>query len=133
MPKTVAIVGGSSGLGLHIVEAIHNARLGGAWRVIVFSRASKQLPGLPSVPVIAVSYGPEGFDGLVNALRSNDVHTVICSIGALNEGLVKSQLAVLDAAMKSGTVRRFVPSEWAGLRSKFHPYRGQSQFSFFRS
>jgi len=119
MKKTVAIVGGSSGLGLHIVEAIHNGNR--SWRVIVFSRSSKSLPGLPSVPVIPVSYDPQDSAVLVDALRSNNVHTVICSIGALGEGLAKSQLAVLDAAMRSGTVKRFVPSEWAGVRKHNDP------------
>jgi NAD(P)-dependent dehydrogenase (short-subunit alcohol dehydrogenase family) len=118
MRKTVAIVGGSAGLGLHIVEAIHNGARND-WRVIVFSRTSKQLPGLPSVPVVPVSYDTAGSAGLVDALRTNNVHTVICTIGALNEALATSQLAVLDAALKSGIVNRFVPSEWAGLRSEF--------------
>jgi NAD(P)-dependent dehydrogenase (short-subunit alcohol dehydrogenase family) len=115
--KTVAVVGGTSGLGLHIVEAIYKCN--NDWRLVVLSRSSKPILGLPSVPVIAVSYDPEGSERLVNVLKSNRVHTVICTIGALNIDLEKSQLAVLNAAVNSGVVRRFVPSEWAGIRSEY--------------
>lgn len=118
MKKTVAVVGGSSGVGLHIAEAIHHSNKN--WRIVIFSRTSKSAPSLPTVPVIPVSYEPEAAESLVTALRSNNVHTVLCTIGAVNDGLLKSQLAVLNASLKSGVVKRFVPSEWTGLRGNLN-------------
>lgn len=136
--RTLAIVGASSGLGLHIAETLTNtSSFNSKWRLIVLSRTAKPITSIPKIPVIGVSYEPENAQHLVQTLRSNDVHTIICTIGALDESLVQCQKAVLDAAVKSRNVKRFIPSEFVGERCKSvtflrdSPPSGDSSFYFY--
>jgi uncharacterized protein YbjT (DUF2867 family) len=102
----VAVAGGSSGIGLYIVEAIVQ---NGEHEVVVLSRKAS-VPHLAAlgVTVHAVSYDDPA--SLAMALRG--VHTVISTINGLDAGsMVGPQLALLDAAVTAGA-RRFAPSEF---------------------
>ena len=109
----VAIAGGTGGLGLHVVEGIVET---GKHEVVVLSRNTTH-PVLEKlgVPVIAVSY--DNPVALTKALEG--VHTVISTIAGLISA--KTQLALLDAAVKAG-VKRFAPSEfWARITGPDFP------------
>jgi short-subunit dehydrogenase involved in D-alanine esterification of teichoic acids len=115
--KTVAIVGGTSSLGLHIAEAIKAKSPN--WRLIILSRSQKTLQSPENVSIVQVSYEAEHVEELATTLRKQNVHTIICCIGAYDESLFNCQKSLVDAARKSGTVKRFVPSEWEGQRGMF--------------
>lgn len=102
----VAVSGGTSGAGLHIVQAILAT---GKHEVIVLSRqpSSPQVSAL-GAQLVTVSY--DSPSSLIDALAG--VHTVIVTINGFDEAsTVKPQLALLDAAIKAG-VKRFAPSEF---------------------
>lgn len=102
----VAIAGGTGHTGLHIAEAIVAA---GKHELIVLSRQTSH-PVLDKlgVPIVTVDYAdPSSLD---RALSS--VHTVISTISGMTaDQLATPQLALLDAAVRSGVVR-FAPSEF---------------------
>jgi hypothetical protein len=52
-------------------------------------------------------------DNIAGVLRSNNVEVVLSTIGILFEDTHISQMNLIDGAERSGTVKRFAPSEFA--------------------
>lgn len=50
---------------------------------------------------------------VAQVLRGNNIDTVISTIGILFEDTHQAQMHLIDAAVQSGTVKRFAPSEFA--------------------
>ena len=107
--KTIVVVGGTGGVGRHIVGGIAATK---KYIVKVFTRqgssSSSELT-TEGVEVIAVDYSDHA--SLVKELQG--VHTVIC-ITSLDESAVQSQLNLLAACLEA-KVKRFAPFEWAGV------------------
>ncbi len=102
----VALAGGTSGMGLNILNAILATK---KHQVVLLSRSPKPELSAKGIDVWSVDY--DSHDFLVETLRG--VHTVISAIGSWDDSLRTSQLALLEAAEKAG-VKRFAPSEYAG-------------------
>ena len=99
----VAIAGGASNIGRHIVEEILATK---KHTVVVLSRSASH-SGLEALgaQIAAVDYANHA--SLTAALAG--VYTVISALSILDP---TPQLVLLDAAVKAG-VTRFAPSEWA--------------------
>ena len=102
---TVAIAGGTTGIGSNVVREILATN---KHRVVVLSRSERPALEEKGVLVRVVDYGSA--QGLETALQG--VHTVISCIWSFGPDFETSQLALLKAAKHAG-VKRFVPSDWA--------------------
>jgi uncharacterized protein YbjT (DUF2867 family) len=103
----IAVAGGTGGIGAPLVDEILEA----GYPVAVLTRSPNQKLAEKGVQVRVVDY--DKMETLLDGLK--DVHTVISCLSALSqESFVKPQLALLDAAVRSGSVKRFAPSEWFG-------------------
>lgn len=106
---TVAIAGGTGGIGRHIVEGILENK---THDLVVLSRQSS-CPDLEKLGVRVVTVSYDDPSSLARALVG--IHTVISTIaGTSYADVVTPQLALLEAARKAG-VKRFAPSEFAGV------------------
>ena len=52
-------------------------------------------------------------ESIADVLRSNGTEVVISTIGILFEDTHRAQMNLIEGAEKSGTVKRFAPSEFA--------------------
>ena len=52
-------------------------------------------------------------ESIADVLRSNGTEVVISTIGVLFEDTHQAQMNLIEGAEKSGTVKRFAPSEFA--------------------
>ncbi|KAI8723005.1 NmrA domain-containing protein [Fusarium sp. LHS14.1] len=104
----VTVAGGSNGLGRVIVRTIAAT---GKHEVSVLSRQHKETDPRDSILVLAADYSnPES---IADVLRSNGTEVVISTIGILFEDTRRAQMNLIEGAEKSGTVKRFAPSEFA--------------------
>jgi uncharacterized protein YbjT (DUF2867 family) len=102
---TVAVAGGTTGIGSNIVRAILATK---KHELVVLSRSERPDLSKQSVSVRVVDY--TSHEHLIKALEG--VHTVISCIWSFGPDLGTSQLALLKAAQDAGA-KRFVPSDWA--------------------
>lgn len=101
---TVAIAGGTTGIGSNVVREILATK---KHRVVVLSRSERPALEEKGVSVSLVDYSSA--QSLETALQG--VHTVISCIWSYGPDFGTSQLALLKAAEDAG-VKRFVPSDW---------------------
>tara|TARA_R110002003_G_scaffold45_20_gene3673 strand:- start:41440 stop:41886 length:447 start_codon:yes stop_codon:yes gene_type:complete len=123
--KIVAVAGGSGKLGRAIVdELVAN----GSYKVFVLGREVRhdlQFSLYPSIdvlqasaeksqelgaPILAIDYNDA--DGLVKTLESNNIDTVVSTLGPMS---ADPELALIAAADKSKVTTRYIPSLW-GIR-----------------
>jgi nucleoside-diphosphate-sugar epimerase len=102
---TVAVAGGTTGIGSNVVREILATK---KHQVVVLSRSERPALEKQGVSVRVVDYTSP--DGLKSALQG--IHTVISCIWSFGPEFGSSQLALLQAAQDAG-VKRFVPSDWA--------------------
>ncbi|KIN00730.1 hypothetical protein OIDMADRAFT_42516 [Oidiodendron maius Zn] len=106
--SVVAIAGGTGGLGRTITEAIASTR---KHSVFVLSRKKTTIfDSLLNVTLLIVDYN--SIDSLTIVLKEHGIDTIISTMQVGNEDSSNSQLNLIDAAEKSGTVKRFAPSEF---------------------
>ncbi|RAR11857.1 NAD(P)-binding protein [Stemphylium lycopersici] len=104
---TVAVAGGTGGIGRTIVEELTTA-----------------LPGLESVPVIEADYN--NVASMRELLKVHNIGVVISTLALFTEESAQAQMNLIQAAIDSGSVTRFIPSEYGinyshpGLL-EFHP------------
>ncbi|GLA23313.1 hypothetical protein AnigIFM63326_007903 [Aspergillus niger] len=109
MTTTVAVAGGTKGLGLTIAEALV---VHGKHNVVIFGR--KRTPGLDEkLPARLVVVDYESIQNLTEALESNKVSDVICTVNTHGSSL--SERNLIHAAENSSTTKRFIPSIFAGF------------------
>ncbi|KAF1917329.1 hypothetical protein BDU57DRAFT_513529 [Ampelomyces quisqualis] len=106
---TVAVAGGTGGIGKTIVEEIARS---GRYEVVVLSRKPSTIPGL-GVPVVAADYND--IASFTRLLQERNVEIVISSLGLFSEESAQAQLNLIHAAIASTTVKKFIPSEF-GIR-----------------
>ncbi|KAL8988745.1 MAG: hypothetical protein Q9169_008504, partial [Polycauliona sp. 2 TL-2023] len=104
----IAVAGGTGGLGRTIVDALSD---GGQHSVFVLSRKS-QLPFKASDNVHCLSTDYQDVQALNNLLKSNEIHTIISTLSPPSPEVQTAQNNLIQAAAQSGTVKRFIPSEW---------------------
>ncbi|KAN0077418.1 NAD(P)-binding protein [Elaphomyces granulatus] len=102
---TVAVAGGTTGIGSNIVRAILATQ---KHQLLVLSRSERPDLSKQGVSVRVVDY--TSHEHLTKCLEG--VHTVISCIWSFGPDLGTSQLALLKAAQSAGA-KRFVPSDWA--------------------
>lgn len=96
----VAIVGGTGSVGRTFREVIEKNP---KHKVVVLARKAAE-------GVVAADYG--NVEATAQTFRSHDVHTVLCTINVGDQTSSDAQLKLIEAANASGTVKRFVVSEW---------------------
>ncbi|KAH6950937.1 hypothetical protein DER45DRAFT_637185 [Fusarium avenaceum] len=98
----IAVAGGAGKLGRAIVEAIVE---NGQHKVVILAREAKSVG---TTQTIAVDYTDVG--GLTTALESNKIEIVISTINSLHD--VSAELNLIQAAEKSTSTKRYIPSSW---------------------
>ncbi|WQF78918.1 Putative NmrA-like domain, NAD(P)-binding domain superfamily [Colletotrichum destructivum] len=102
---SIAIAGGTGGLGRALVEGILAK---GKRKVVVLTRKVSGSPDANSnVRFVAVDYS--NVDSLVLVLEEHNVDTVISTVNNIT-GENQSELNLIEAAERSKTTNRFVPS-----------------------
>ncbi|KAF5009987.1 hypothetical protein FDECE_3824 [Fusarium decemcellulare] len=115
----VAVAGGSGQLGRAIVDAL---LVDGRYEVLVLTRKTHAVTKSDvNAPVIQVDYND--VDTLASILEAQQVQIVISSIVTLGGGA--PELNLIQAAEKSSTTKRYVPSFWA------HDYPDEFKEYFF--
>lgn len=105
-PK-LALAGATGLLGTPLLDALLSA----SYDVLVLTRSgsssSSSLPKSPNLTVQSVDYKDEA--SLTKVLKDNSISIVISTLGVPALG---DQLNLINAAFASGTVTRFIPSEF---------------------
>ncbi|KAF2793798.1 NAD(P)-binding protein [Melanomma pulvis-pyrius CBS 109.77] len=111
---TVAIAGGTGGVGRAVSEAIKSSQ----HKAIILTRkacmrhsSQNEYDEDIGLPIIAVDY--DDVDALTKVLEKYQIHTVISALALHIHGVGKSQVNLIRAADKSPVTKRFVASSWA--------------------
>ncbi|KAF2452201.1 NAD(P)-binding protein [Karstenula rhodostoma CBS 690.94] len=104
---TVSVAGGTGGLGRTIVDELVRQ---GKYKVLIFSRRASTIPKLKTVPVLHADYSNPA--AMKKLLQEHSVDVVISALSLFDEDSAKAQMVLINAAIESGTVKRFVPSEF---------------------
>ncbi|PYI07711.1 NAD(P)-binding protein [Aspergillus sclerotiicarbonarius CBS 121057] len=111
---TIAVAGGTGGVGKTIVEALLQEP---KYRVIVLTRSSpKEDLVLSKTQQIQVNY--DDVDSIAQTLEKHAIHTIISAIGIYSDETSKCQLNLIHAAERSSATKRFVPSEYSFIQTK---------------
>ncbi|KAF1844389.1 NAD(P)-binding protein [Cucurbitaria berberidis CBS 394.84] len=104
---TVVVAGGTGGIGRTIVEELVQQ---GKHKVLILSRKTSTVLGLESVPVLEANYSDSVT--VKKILQDYNVEVVISALALFTEDSAKAQIKLINAAIESGTVKRFIPSEY---------------------
>ncbi|KAL8801473.1 MAG: hypothetical protein Q9182_004440 [Xanthomendoza sp. 2 TL-2023] len=104
----IAIAGGTGGLGRTLVEELMQ---GNEHDVFILSRKTA-LPFEVSKNVHLLTPTYDNLDSLVDLLKANEIHTLMSTLSPPTPEVHQIELNLIRAASQSGTVKRFVPSEW---------------------
>ncbi|KAG6995843.1 hypothetical protein G7Y79_00041g077950 [Physcia stellaris] len=104
----IAIAGGTGGLGRTLVEELMQ---GSEHEVFILSRKTT-LPFEISANINLLNPSYNSVDSLEKLLKANEIHTLISVLSPPAPEVHQIELNLIRAAAKSGTVKRFVPSEW---------------------
>ncbi|SPO06379.1 uncharacterized protein DNG_09068 [Cephalotrichum gorgonifer] len=106
---TVAVAGGTGGVGRTLVDAILAS---GKHDLKILSRkANPELEAELKTPIIAVDYAD--VEGLARVLEENNVHTVISALNMAQLGdNVPREPELIRAADASKTTKRMISSDW---------------------
>ncbi|KAK6206841.1 NmrA-like family protein [Colletotrichum tabaci] len=117
----VAVAGGTGGFGKTVVEQL---ALSGKHDIVVFSRTAPAEQAKDGPKFIGADY--TNLDSLIKILESQNIDTVISTIGLHNEATEKAQLNLIEAAKRSSKTKRFIPSEFGAMNTlefaKIEPY-----------
>ncbi|TVY77114.1 Oxidoreductase BOA1 [Fusarium oxysporum f. sp. cubense] len=106
--STIAVSGGTGGLGRAIVDGLNAA---GKSTVVVLSREStKEKEKELGARMIAVDYNDVASVSAV--LEKNNIDTVICTLSAPGP---EAELALISAVEKSRVTNRYIPAIWSIL------------------
>ncbi|CAO2652623.1 Nn.00g009060.m01.CDS01 [Neocucurbitaria sp. VM-36] len=118
---TIAVAGGTGGIGRTIVDELVRQ---GKHNVLILSRKVSTIVGLESVPVLEANYSD--LAAVKKLLQDHNIEVVISALALFTENSAKAQMNLINAVIESGTVKRFIPSEYGinyshpGLL-EFHP------------
>ncbi|KAJ4045867.1 hypothetical protein NW761_007883 [Fusarium oxysporum] len=104
---TVAVAGGSGHVGRTIVEVLGASK---EHEVLVLGRSVPENNKLGQAFVV-VDY--DDAEATAAVLKTRGVHTIISAIVIIDPSSSSSQVNLVRAAALSGTVRRFITSEWS--------------------
>ncbi|KAF2163835.1 hypothetical protein M409DRAFT_26015 [Zasmidium cellare ATCC 36951] len=101
----IAIAGGNGLIGRTIKEVLQEQD---KHKVFTLTR---QDPDASDQRTLKVDY--QDVEAVKTALEQNDIHTVICAFTMEGDALQTSHLSLIEAASKSSTTKRFVPTSFA--------------------
>ncbi|KAF7177894.1 hypothetical protein CNMCM7691_006370 [Aspergillus felis] len=112
----IAVAGGTGKLGRAIVEALKNTT---GHRVAVLTRkATDDLAKELGVPLLVADYS--NVDSLTHLLENNQIDTVISAMSLINDETSNSQLNLIEAADRSSSTKRLIPSEYGICYNEEH-------------
>lgn len=65
--------------------------------------------------MVQINY--DDVSSMSKTLKVHNVHTIISAIGLISDKTSQSQLNLIDAAEKSTTTKRFMPSEFSFIQT----------------
>lgn len=71
----------------------------------------------PSDKVKNVQIDYDDVASMTHALEQHKLHTIISAIGLVSDETSRSQLNLIDAAEKSASTKRFIPSEYSFIQT----------------
>ncbi|KAF1947391.1 NAD(P)-binding protein [Clathrospora elynae] len=107
----VVVAGGTGGIGRTIVEELIQK---GNHKVLILTRKATTIPGLESVTMLEANYADPV--AITQLLQHHNVEVVISALALFTEESANARMHLIDAAIDSGTVTRFIPSEYGTLR-----------------
>ena len=110
---TVALAGASTGFGRTMLLQFLRQNKDNKHNIVLLSRTANPEFTAKGVDVRPVDYNNHA--QLVKALE--DVHTLLSVIGGSPEAIKSAQLALIPACQEAG-VKRFAPSEYAGISNE---------------
>ncbi|EEY16168.1 conserved hypothetical protein [Verticillium alfalfae VaMs.102] len=129
MSSVVAVAGGTGGIGRAIVEEI---TADGKFNVIILSRkADSELEKTLGARIIVADYS--NADELAKQLQDNNVLTVVSALSS--QAPLEQELALIQAAQKSSTTIRYIPSVWGIKYTSEHSWFpiAASKLAFFEA
>ncbi|ORY11781.1 NmrA family transcriptional regulator [Clohesyomyces aquaticus] len=121
----VAIAGGTGGVGRTILDAIAKS---GKHTAIVLSRTAPAATTPDETKHFAIDYS--NVEQMKHLLQEKNVEVVISALLLADESVAQSQINLIRAAAHSGTVTKFIPSEYY---IDFHaPIPGSDLFTNFQ-
>ncbi|PLB35797.1 NAD(P)-binding protein [Aspergillus candidus] len=107
----IAVAGGTGNLGRAIVEALRDTT---SHSVHVLTRKpDDDLAKELGVPLLLADYA--NVASLTTLLESNKIDTIVSTVSVLDDTASNAQLNLIEAAEKSSSTKRFIPSEF-GMR-----------------
>ncbi|KAI0540450.1 hypothetical protein GGR58DRAFT_130197 [Xylaria digitata] len=103
----VAVAGGTGGVGRTVLDAIATS---GEHQAIVLSRTVAGATATRNSKHFAVDY--RDIEQIKHVLQENNVGVVVSGLLLADEGVAQSQINLIKAAAQSGTVTKFIPSEY---------------------
>ncbi|CAG7956772.1 unnamed protein product [Penicillium salamii] len=107
----VIAVAGSGGVGQTIVEKLLQSQ----FDVVVLSRSAKQDDTSSRVRNVQIKY--DDIASMTQELERHNIHTLISAIGLVSEETSQSQLNLIEAADRSASTKRFIPSEYSFIQT----------------
>ncbi|TGJ83449.1 hypothetical protein E0Z10_g5288 [Xylaria hypoxylon] len=103
----VAVAGGTGGVGRAVLDAIAKS---GEHQAIVLSRTAAPATETNDSRRFAVDYS--NVEQMKHVFQENNVEVVVSALLLSDEGVAQSQINLIRAAAQSGTVTKFIPSEY---------------------
>ncbi|KAK7429146.1 hypothetical protein QQZ08_004361 [Neonectria magnoliae] len=103
----VAIAGGTGGVGRAVLDAIAKS---GKHKAIVLSRIAAVATTINETKRVAVDYN--NIEQMKSIFQLNNVGAVVSALLLADETVAKAQINLIRAAAQSGTVTKFIPSEY---------------------
>ncbi|CAG7954008.1 unnamed protein product [Penicillium salamii] len=107
----VIAVAGSGGVGQTIVEKLLESQ----FDIVVLSRSAKQDDTSSRVRNVQIKY--DDIASMTQELERHNIHTLISAIGLVSEETSQSQLNLIEAADRSASTKRFIPSEYSFIQT----------------
>ncbi|OAA59643.1 NAD(P)-binding domain protein [Niveomyces insectorum RCEF 264] len=104
--SAIAVPGGSGHLGRTIVEVLQDTT---EHTVFVLGRKAPEEES-KKASFLVVDYGDVA--GTAKLLASNNIGTIVSTMSIVNKEAGDAQINLVNAAVASGTVKRFVASDW---------------------
>ncbi|CAI7662563.1 unnamed protein product [Penicillium glandicola] len=107
----IAVAGGTGGVGKTIVEKLLDSN----FDIIVLSRSVKQEFASQNIQNVQINY--DDIPSMTHDLEQHNIHTIISAIGLVSDETSQSQLNLIEAAEKSASTKRFIPSEYSFVQT----------------
>ncbi|OQE24241.1 hypothetical protein PENFLA_c010G03236 [Penicillium flavigenum] len=107
----IAVAGGTGKLGRAIVEALRDTT---SHSVHILTRKTDDDQAKEiGIPLLLADYS--NVESLANVLESNMIDTVVSAVSVIDDATSTAQLNLIEAAERSSSTKRFIPSEY-GMR-----------------